>query len=466
MVSRKTGKSGSVTIFVLLLFVSLVSMAMVFVEESKQKAVQGTTREMGLLWCESILGEYYLPMQKRYDLFGFYGMPMDVAGKVDYLADQSFRDRDLIRYEGARCYLYDYCLTDTAVFRRQIVRTGQLELAGKLIGKKNTTKKPASDAGGTGKDAGSTGSTGKPEENPGRRITGSGTLADLPSRGSPAGISADSLKSMAKGIRSMGDLLKKGGNQAFEDVYIRSHFRNRTGSPDRERHYFLGEMEYLVCGKPSDLENERGVRLRITALREPVNMAYLIGDPEKSAETMAAAQLLTPGPAAAATQKLLEAAWALAESNNDYNLLISGKKVPFVKTKASWAVDLDAVITGGLPKGGAPGGKSSGEIVKNRKEEKVGSGAEKAELPKLKPLEHSCIDPGNTSGDTYEDYLRGLLVLTGEEVKLLRMMDLIQINMQFCRDGGFLLRDYYAGLKVVLKVNGKEYDAEREYQPA
>ena len=85
------------TIFVLLLFVTLVSMAMVFVEESKQKAVQGTTREMGLLWCESILGEYYLPMQKRYDLFGFYGMPEDVAGKVDYLADQSFRDRDIIR---------------------------------------------------------------------------------------------------------------------------------------------------------------------------------------------------------------------------------------------------------------------------------------------------------------------------------------------------------------------------------
>ena len=51
-------------------------------------------------------------------------------------------------------------------------------------------------------------------------------------------------------------------------------------------------------------------------------------------------------------------------------------------------------------------------------------------------------------------------------MKLLRMMDLIQINMQFSHDGGFLLRDYYAGLKVVLKVNGKEYDAEREYQPA
>lgn len=453
MESRKKGKCGSVTIFVLLLFVTLVSMAMVFVEESKQKAVQGTTREMGLLWCESILGEYYLPMQKRYDLFGFYGMPEDVAGKVDYLADQSFRDRDIIRYEGSRCYLYDYCLTDTAVFRRQIVRTGQLELAGKLMGKEKAREKekPASDAG-------------KQEEVPGRRITGAGILADLPSRGSPSGFSMDSLKSLAKGIHSPGDLLKKGGDQAFEDAYIRSHFRNRKGSPDREPHYFFGEMEYLICGKPSDQENERGVRLRITALREPANMAYLMGDPEKSAETMAAAQLLTPGPAAAATQKLLEAAWALAESNNDYNLLISGKKVPFVKTKASWAVDLEAVITGGLPKGSVPGGKSSGEIVRDRKE-KNDSGTE-AELPKLKPLEHSCIDPGNTSGDTYEDYLRGLLVLTGEEVKLLRMMDLIQINMQFSHDGGFLLRDYYAGLKVVLKVNGKEYDAEREYQPA
>ena len=50
----------------------------------------------------------------------------------------------------------------------------------------------------------------------------------------------------------------------------------------------------------------------LVAVREAMNFLYLNKD-QKSGEAMAAARLLTPGPAAVATQKALLAAWALAE---------------------------------------------------------------------------------------------------------------------------------------------------------
>ena len=53
-----------------------------------------------------------------------------------------------------------------------------------------------------------------------------------------------------------------------------------------------------------------------------------------SAEAMTVAEAITPGPSAAATQKVLIAAWAFAESVNDYKLLLKGHKIPIMKNEA------------------------------------------------------------------------------------------------------------------------------------
>ena len=53
---------------------------------------------------------------------------------------------------------------------------------------------------------------------------------------------------------------------------------------------------------------------------------------------------MTPGPTAVATQKALLAAWALAESGNDYKLLIEGYRIPLIKTEETWAVDLQSIL--------------------------------------------------------------------------------------------------------------------------
>ena len=148
-------------------------------------------------------------------------------------------------------------------------------------------------------------------------------------------------------------------------------------------------------------------------------------DPVKSNEAFLAAQLLTPGPAAAVTQKALLAAWALAESINDYKLLRNGKLVPIRKTASSWAVDLESVI------------------------------ANKAD---------GYIDTGTDQGECYRDYLRLFICAMDRNVRLLRMMDLIQINMRRFYYENFSLREYHGGVQFVLTVNGKAYETEKTYE--
>ena len=45
----------------------------------------------------------------------------------------------------------------------------------------------------------------------------------------------------------------------------------------------------------------------------------------------------------------------------------------------------------------------------------------------------------------------------------MRVMDLIQINMQGLYDASFLIRDHYLGLSMHINVRGKEYDYVHTY---
>lgn len=59
-------------------------------------------------------------------------------------------------------------------------------------------------------------------------------------------------------------------------------------------------------------------------------------------------------------------------------------------------------------------------------------------------------------GLAYEDYLALFLSLQDRETKLLRMMDLIQINMRKDYYNGFLLSEHFCGFYLDTKAGGKE----------
>ena len=159
-------------------------------------------------------------------------------------------------------------------------------------------------------------------------------------------------------------------------------------------------------------------------LRNAVNMAFLLSDPQKMEEISAAALLIAPGPGALLAEGLIAEAWALAEAENDVRILEHGKKLPVYKTAETWATDLQSVIDG---------------------------------------TEEGYIDTSNGTGLAYRDYLQIFLFCMDGTVKSLRVMDLIQINMQGLHDASFLIRDHYLGFDMDVTVRGREYHYAHTY---
>lgn len=67
------------------------------------------------------------------------------------------------------------------------------------------------------------------------------------------------------------------------------------------------------------------------------------------------------------------------------------------------------------------------------------------------------------SGNNYVDYLRILLYLEDREKKLLRCMDLIQLNMKGCYNRSFDLKEYYGGFRFVAVANDRAYEYMEKY---
>ena len=68
-----------------------------------------------------------------------------------------------------------------------------------------------------------------------------------------------------------------------------------------------------------------------------------------------------------------------------------------------------------------------------------------------------------THGEDYNQYLNFFLFMIDEDVKLLRMMDLVQLNMKLNHYDDFLLKEYYVGLDLIIKVNNREVAVSKTY---
>ena len=82
----------------------------------------------------------------------------------------------------------------------------------------------------------------------------------------------------------------------------------------------------------------------------------------------------------------------------------------------------------------------------------------------LKSQEEGCIYTGTETGEDYRDYLRLMVSVMDRNVRILRIMDLIQINMRKFYYKSFLLRDYYGGVRFRFDINGAEYETVKLYE--
>ncbi len=100
------------------------------------------------------------------------------------------------------------------------------------------------------------------------------------------------------------------------------------------------ELEYLVSGQESDLRNLTRVVEEILLVREAANYATIIKTPSmvfeaKKIATIIAGFSMNPG-VIELVQAAIIASWAYAEATLDVRLILSGGKVPAIKTLDQW----------------------------------------------------------------------------------------------------------------------------------
>lgn len=398
-------RRGSALILIILIFSSIIVLISVFINASKEVAIKSSVKNLSYLWCNNILAEYDNYLYDDYGIFAYNGDGDRIKKRLDYYSGASFSQKKYIDYGGSEIETEDYSLENPLVFKEAILRKAKADLI--AIDKLEPGDKESNSK----------------QDDKKREIRNDEVIQGLPSKEiKMSGIA--SYLSIIKEAKSLKGIIKSGSEEVLINKYINKNFGDEMSGRVKGASYFANEKEYIIFGRMSDKQNCKSARTQVVLIRNAANLAYLLKDAKKQAEVTLAAALITPGPEAAITRGLLNEAWAFLESENDYKLMVNGKKVPKIKDEKSWATTITT-------------------IVENR--------------------EHDYIDMNNATGDTYIDYLNAILYLMDENVKILRIMDLIQINAKFNYDSGFLLSDYYTGLNLNLTVNGKRHQIYDKY---
>lgn len=191
------------------------------------------------------------------------------------------------------------------------------------------------------------------------------------------------------------------------------------------------QIEYLIAGEETDMDNLRKVANILCGIREVANLIYLYSDQGKcaEAETLAAviaAALLLPEITPLLKQALLFG-WAYAESLWDVKMLLKGEKVPLLKDSSSWHCGLEGAL---------------------RLSWDTESGT------------------GDGHGLSYEDYLRLLMSFTDLDTLTARAMNMVEADIRLTAGNShFRLDACYDWIEmraVVESAYGYEYEITRQ----
>ncbi len=176
--------------------------------------------------------------------------------------------------------------------------------------------------------------------------------------------------------------------------YCGNFFVNAVSEEKRQVQY---EMEYLLQGKDSDRENLEQTVSQLFLIRQGLNLIHILSDASKRDEARTLAFTIA---GASGIEPLVEimtcfimGVWAAAEAVADLRSLLSGGRVPLWKTPDDWKLSLENLLNIGA-EGAFPD------------EEK------------------------NQSGISYESYLKLTLFLTDIRTLQMRMLDVMEMNIQ------------------------------------
>lgn len=442
-------KRGSYVILATILFSSMMILTAAVLHASGENAIASTADSFGRLWGRSILAEYDIKLKDRYGIFAFYGDELSVAEKVDFYAEYSARGKKYIDIEPSKCSLEEYRLSDTENFTAQLREAVLTDTKPLQTERKKSAAVGSSEGNAEAEGKAEDKAVGRAREN--RYIKSERIIAALPSGGKEGGIS----------VLGLAERLKEGFsaeavvNSAAENIYMFRFFKDCMNDRRLGESFFENEIEYILTGKLDDAKAKNKVKSNLTLLRNSLNLAYLYSCDEKRNAALAAAELIMPEAPMLAQALILEG-WAYMEARNDIKILYAGREVPILKKDENWAVSLDNLLTAeyGIDSSGAEAGTGS---------EAGSDSGSKAEKASASETASNYLSPAKIEGKNYEDYLRILAAALPQETALLRMMDIIQINMKYLYCDYFLMYDYYVGLKYSIVINDREHEFEEKY---
>ena len=429
-------RRGSISIFLVVVFACFVTVTAVLFAAAKSASGMSMTDASLQLAGRSVMSEYDRRLLSDYGLLAFRGDEKRIEDAIVYYTEASLAPRDplyaLFRSGNARTFSQDttveyidvslamYSLYDVENFQDQICTAALPEIFGSIIKHGST--------GGSAKKK-----TGR-EEGYGRVLRSESVITSLPSHGF-TGKLFPSFENESN-IPDMNDVLKSGSAVFMTSEYALSVFGNHVDGA-KEGHFFGNEVEYLIVGGFNDKSNYSngvtGVKDRLRLIRLAMNNLSLIKDPKKMAiveEIALVIAAVTGETSYEAVKWGLVEAWAAAETGNDLVLFEHGDKVEFIKSPSQWATQDFADIWAGW----------TGEW-----------------------RETTPIYAADRNGRHYRDYLRMMLYVMDRQTKLLRMMDLMQINLKGTYYEDFLMREHYIGFRFDCVVDGDIYAYTEKY---
>lgn len=197
-------------------------------------------------------------------------------------------------------------------------------------------------------------------------------------------------------------------DEATENLLLQQYFMEKCGSflSKKKNSVLKYQIEYMLAGRESDMENLETVVEDILHIREGINFAYLISDKEKVAEAEALAWMISAllfSPEIKEVVKMtIMYAWTYAESVKDVRILLDGNKLPLLKTFATWNTPLSQLF-----------------------------------------MFASYLDryEESSTGMTYSDYLHFLLSIKEEKIVLYRFMDLCEMDIRITEGNQYFQMD-------------------------
>lgn len=409
--NRDLAFKGEITAFLALLFFLMMSVVGALIESASIQITKNRKRADTLLALESTFAEYHPELLKQYEIFARLGGTEDVINqrmayygarnmehsikKIQFLTDSQGAPfyQQAVRYMKDWLGLenlsgdfgYDLSL-DNHDRVNQKEHSNSLELDQLL--KEGNAQLPA-------------------ENNP---IQSVNNLKNKPllsllmpnqetvSKSSITPETLPSHRALQKG-NFKEEKINETTDKLFFIAYLLEHFSNVRGEETKAA--LIYEQEYLLGGYASDQENLEAVCKKIMNIRMISNYTYLLTDSVKQTEAQTMALTLCslislPALTEVVKQALLFA-WSYGESIVDARALLKGKKVPLVKTSDSWQLQLANLSALGTDQ----------EVVAEKDAER---------------------------GLSYEDYLKGLLLLESRENLSMRCLDLVECNLHLKTD--------------------------------